>query len=597
LAPFYIDLRKLIIHGPESSTSIGTQLFQETIQNSFNLMNKSLAIERGHYSEISTSNQAQANLNISKQESRTEVEKLESSSVPKIQIALDFMHIIEAESYTKTDDILEKINEEASKIGYKFNRGPFDKGRGYFSIYCKYKPRTSSKKISSEEEAEVESNSKKIFCNAFYRFKKIGGLLDLISSDQNHTHEGLDTCELSENMKLDLRFIKKDKRIIDIIDFLEMKYRCQGLNYQKVYYQFRKLKPLFGLNDCAYFANYLKQKGFSVDVVLQEDEQTLSRLFFASPVMLQNYSLFGDMLIMDTTYNVNKYKILLLVFSGIAADGRNIVFGMACLNDETVETYAWALKSFFTFHKTLPTLFVTDGDLALCKVVQDLKQNNEHFLCQWHISRNFYRNLSFLKKKDQSLFKRLLGLPYVQEKEIFDQNFEALKTFLNSEKSYEKSLKYIESIWEIKHKWANLYKPRIFSAGAHTTSRAESTNALIKRYLGKQSELSAMIELIKDLDNSPAFQIKKVHSSNTKEPLLENLKDKIGEVIFAKHQDQYSISAQFTVLVEEEGKSYQVVFDNQTAETEEEEAEPKIRTITKLGINILVRASCLLKME
>ena len=45
-------------------------------------------------------------------------------------------------------------------------------------------------------------------------------------------------------------------------------------------------------------------------------------------------------------YNVDKYKIPLIIFTGIASDGRNVTFGMAYINIETTQTYNWALKSF-----------------------------------------------------------------------------------------------------------------------------------------------------------------------------------------------------------------------------------------------------------
>ena len=64
---------------------------------------------------------------------------------------------------------------------------------------------------------------------------------------------------------------------------------------------------------------------------------------------------------MDATYNINKYKIPLLIFTGIASDGRNLCFGIACINNETAETYSGALKSFFAVHKSRPKLIVTDG--------------------------------------------------------------------------------------------------------------------------------------------------------------------------------------------------------------------------------------------
>jgi len=65
---------------------------------------------------------------------------------------------------------------------------------------------------------------------------------------------------------------------------------------------------------------------------------------------------------------------------------QNIVFGMACINDET---YELGLEIIFTRQGQR-----TDGDLALCKAVDEEKGEGHHFICQW---RNFSKNFAFLK--------------------------------------------------------------------------------------------------------------------------------------------------------------------------------------------------------
>ena len=156
-------------------------------------------------------------------------------------------------------------------------------------------------------------------------------------------------------MKQDLLHIKKNTSITDIICFLEAKYKYNNLNYQKVYYQFRKLKPLLGPKDCYNFLCYLEEKNFYVSKDVHEYDSSLCKLFFASHVMQNNYQHFGDILLLDSTYNTNIYRVPLLVFSGIARDGRNILFGFALLNDETYPTIKWAYDSFLDCHNNKKT--------------------------------------------------------------------------------------------------------------------------------------------------------------------------------------------------------------------------------------------------
>ena len=56
--------------------------------------------------------------------------------------------------------------------------------------------------------------------------------------------------------------------------------------------------------------------------------------------------------------------------------------------------------------------------------------------------------------------------------------------------SRNKSKEYLYSLLEYKEKWAICYHPSIFDAGVTTTSKAESNNAAVKRYLSSRSEIS-----------------------------------------------------------------------------------------------------------
>ena len=93
---------------------------------------------------------------------------------------------------------------------------------------------------------------------------------------------------------------------------------------------------------------------------------------------------------MDSTYNTNVYRIPLVVLTGIRNDGKNVLFGLALVNDETFETYKWILENFFNANnKQYPKLIVSDGDKAMYKALGEYKDVPiVHLLCQWHVKRN-----------------------------------------------------------------------------------------------------------------------------------------------------------------------------------------------------------------
>ena len=106
-------------------------------------------------------------------------------------------------------------------------------------------------------------------------------------------------------MKQDLNYMSKFASLVDIVDFLEYKYNIKNFNYQKVYYELRKAKPLLGINDCEYFCAYLLANNFEVKSDIHNEDESLCKLLFVSPVMKENYNLYGDIVLIDCTYKTS----------------------------------------------------------------------------------------------------------------------------------------------------------------------------------------------------------------------------------------------------------------------------------------------------
>lgn len=501
-------------------------------------------------------------------------------------VQIDFLHIFEGElEILSANQALDLINQEGSEIGYRFKKGPVSKSGStkYFSIYCKYKQRNKKKKkkgdkASDEESAEdvqVEKELTKVSCNSYYRFKSDEKAKDysLITYYQTHTHPPIDIQLLTQSMKNDLSNFPKRMLIIDIVKFLESKYRC-SLDYHNVYREFRKTKPLFGEEDCISFINYLKSLSSGIEYMV-DDSDSLKRLFFVTPIMKKNYDQFGDVLLLDATYQTNVYQVPLAIFSGVNVEGKNVVYAMAFINDETFETYEWCFKAFFDFYKDkVPNVIVTDGDLSICKVMKEKYPTIPHLLCQWHFKRNLYRHFAYLKKDNKAEYDKIFKLVDTEKTEDFDTEALILENFFDNQtcSHKQKSQKYFKDILEFKTKWATSYCPVVFTAGVHTTSRAESVNRMVKRYVNQRSEVSAMIDLILDLEKTPVFESNNRIMASESDSILQSIKENVGEIIYKRHKTEFNEHGKYSLVVLEEESNvvrYRVYAD-QIAEAERE---------------------------
>lgn len=101
-----------------------------------------------------------------------------------------------------------------------------------------------------------------------------------------------------------------------------------------------------------------------------DDMGRLCNLFWRDSMMKEDYKVYGDVMVFDTTYRTNKYNLICAPFVGINNHWKNTMFGCAFLADEKTETFEWL---FTTFLKSMggkyPITIFTDQDLAISNAI------------------------------------------------------------------------------------------------------------------------------------------------------------------------------------------------------------------------------------
>lgn len=78
-----------------------------------------------------------------------------------------------------------------------------------------------------------------------------------------------------------------------------------------------------------------------------DNERRLKYVFWTNGVLSKNYSLFGDAISFDTTYNTNKYSMIFAPFIGIKHHRQCITIGVSILANEKIESFIWLFEAFF----------------------------------------------------------------------------------------------------------------------------------------------------------------------------------------------------------------------------------------------------------
>ncbi|XP_056690383.1 protein FAR1-RELATED SEQUENCE 5-like [Spinacia oleracea] len=104
---------------------------------------------------------------------------------------------------------------------------------------------------------------------------------------------------------------------------------------------------------------------------LLNDEGKVECLFWRDSMMREDYKIYGDVLVFDTTFRTNKYNLICAPFVGINNHWKNTMFACAFIGDETTESFVWVFE---TFLKAMggkhPISIFTDQDAAIAAGIE-----------------------------------------------------------------------------------------------------------------------------------------------------------------------------------------------------------------------------------
>ncbi|XP_021852671.2 protein FAR1-RELATED SEQUENCE 5-like [Spinacia oleracea] len=158
---------------------------------------------------------------------------------------------------------------------------------------------------------------------------------------------------------------------------------------------------------------------FFYRVKLNEENQVIS-MYWRDKMMREDYDVYGDVCVFDTTFRTNKYNLVCAPFVGVNNHWSNVMFGCAFIADEKTNTLVWLLEAFLESmgEKEHITIF-TDQDQAMANAIEQVFPNTRHRLCLWHLQNNVVSRFGDLKADNtfKDTFKKCLYRCY-NEKEF-----------------------------------------------------------------------------------------------------------------------------------------------------------------------------------
>ncbi|XP_074298565.1 protein FAR1-RELATED SEQUENCE 5-like [Silene latifolia] len=252
--------------------------------------------------------------------------------------------------------------------------GTLEEAISFYGVYaeaCGFEPRKSSQKRSDSGDVQY----KFVVCNhEGFRDRKRKAII-LHSGEEQATPKAFDI----RNTKLTR---------IGCTAMIEFRYNGDGVNqsttttfrnvkeyvdgYENVGAQLvdfknfrRDIKCFIGDRDAQLFINHFEDKRdtnegfyFAYEV---DSGKCLVHAFWCDAESRRNYSLFGDYITYDPTYNTNKYCMVFTPFTGVDHHKRSSTFAAALLFHEDEDLFKWVFENFLdAMGQREPHCIITD---------------------------------------------------------------------------------------------------------------------------------------------------------------------------------------------------------------------------------------------
>ncbi|XP_062203811.1 protein FAR1-RELATED SEQUENCE 5-like [Phragmites australis] len=100
-------------------------------------------------------------------------------------------------------------------------------------------------------------------------------------------------------------------------------------------------------------------------------EGRMKDLFWCDAQSRMDYQSFGDIVVFDSTYRINRYKMPFVPFVGLNHHRQTTIFGCGIIGDERVESYIWLLGAFLrAMCQQKPKSIITDSDNSMMKAIR-----------------------------------------------------------------------------------------------------------------------------------------------------------------------------------------------------------------------------------
>ena len=319
------------------------------------------------------------------------------------------LELVSGLTFTSWDEFKNWLDRFALKEGFDHKIRTSEKDRGIMrrATYECTKSGSHNPQVTSDPTKRRNAYSSRVLCpwKLNVTCPKSSGIVKINSFNNHHNHPLTPVIreiasrfrKLTPKMLADIEKYVNQGRMDSgsIYPLLRHDYPDQPIHKKDLYnvvYQFRQKNNPGDADASQMLQQLLEWKDLEplwiVKPRLEPVSRRLSSLFWMSPIQRELYSKYNDVVIIDTTYNTNRFQMMLCVVAVIDNNYKTRIVACAIIEDETLDTYRWIFDTILTETGFSPGVIFTDSDPSMIRSIKEVYPSTQHLLCIFHIDLN-----------------------------------------------------------------------------------------------------------------------------------------------------------------------------------------------------------------
>lgn len=220
------------------------------------------------------------------------------------------------------------------------------------------------------------------------------------------------------------------------------------------------------------------------------EEHRLRNVFWVDAKGVEDFTYFGDVVSLDITYFTSKYKVPLVLFTGVNHHIQPTLLGCGLIADETLYTFIWLMQSWsLAMGGRSPKVLVTDQNEAIKAALPLVFPETRQYFHLWHILERLPRRLDYLSIWHESFTEKLNKCIYRSwNEEKFEKRWWKLTERFNLQED-----EWFQALFEDRKLWVPAYMKDVSFAGLSAAVRSESLNSFFDKYIHGETSLRDFI--------------------------------------------------------------------------------------------------------